>query len=580
MKIVVANSVGVDSNGYHMVHVPSRWSLGVKNFTNCGYYPWELAYTSSLLKRETPHNVKMLDGVLNAWDFKAYFSRLTYEEPDWLIMESSSRTIAEDLRLAQAAKNAFGTRIIFAGQHPMAEPEEVLKVADHVCIGEYEYAALEIILGKNPKLISGVYPNKRGDLLDINSLPFPEDDDVSRLDYHEPNCRYRQIQMYASRGCPRRCNFCAAATLYYDELNWRPRNVESIVKEIAYLKRKYPEMEGVFFDEEVHNIRHNFNIDLAQSIRANGLNHLKYEAMCEYVSLNKKAMEEMVKAGYYKIRVGIETGSDIVAKKMTLGKKHDLEKLKTMLCHGKELGLMFYGTISIGGLGSNEQEDGKTVDLVHNLSKKGLLDEIQVSINTPQPGTDFYRHAQKHNFLKSGLDWAHYDGNGQIVIDYPHYSAEKISKKFDQALAAFDKGKEHIRSTGFLKKARRSFQRFPSESHVLVMRSTRSWMIHLILEALGSFRGIKTDLLCQEKVAAEFESAVTRIYIYGDGFFSPKFLPINLSAKLKNNEYDFILLPMANNHLNGYQNVIDVARLVKPNKTFSVYPDGEIRLIK
>ena len=31
MKIVIANSVGVDSNGYHMVHVPSRWSLGVKN---------------------------------------------------------------------------------------------------------------------------------------------------------------------------------------------------------------------------------------------------------------------------------------------------------------------------------------------------------------------------------------------------------------------------------------------------------------------------------------------------------------------------------------------------------------------
>ena len=39
MKIVIANSVGVDTNGYHMVHVPSRWSLGVKNHTNCSYYP-------------------------------------------------------------------------------------------------------------------------------------------------------------------------------------------------------------------------------------------------------------------------------------------------------------------------------------------------------------------------------------------------------------------------------------------------------------------------------------------------------------------------------------------------------------
>ena len=74
MNIIVANSVGIDRDGYHMVHVPSRWSLGVKNFTNCGYYPWELAYTSSLLKRETNHHVKFMDGVLNGWDFETYFT--------------------------------------------------------------------------------------------------------------------------------------------------------------------------------------------------------------------------------------------------------------------------------------------------------------------------------------------------------------------------------------------------------------------------------------------------------------------------------------------------------------------------
>ena len=77
MNIIVANSVGIDRDGYHMVHVPSRWSLGVKNFTNCGYYPWELAYTSSLLKRETNHHVKFMDGVLQGWDFETYFTHAT-----------------------------------------------------------------------------------------------------------------------------------------------------------------------------------------------------------------------------------------------------------------------------------------------------------------------------------------------------------------------------------------------------------------------------------------------------------------------------------------------------------------------
>ena len=94
MEILVANSVGVDRNGYRMVHVPSRWSLGVKNFTNCGYYPWQLAYTSSLLKRDTPHTIKFMDGVLRGWDVDTYLQHAG--QPDCLVMESSTRTIRED----------------------------------------------------------------------------------------------------------------------------------------------------------------------------------------------------------------------------------------------------------------------------------------------------------------------------------------------------------------------------------------------------------------------------------------------------------------------------------------------------
>jgi anaerobic magnesium-protoporphyrin IX monomethyl ester cyclase len=579
MKVVVANSVGVDSKGYHMVHVPSRWSLGVKNFTNCGYYPWQLAYTSSLLKRETSHDIKMLDGVLNAWDFETYFNRLAEENPDWLIMESSTRTITEDLRLAQAAKKEFGTRSIMVGQHPMASPETVLETADFVCIGEYEYAALDLVQGKDPKTIPGVYPNERGELLDINSLPFPEDNDVSRLDYHEPNCRYRQIQMYASRGCPRRCNFCAAATLYYDELNWRPRQIKSVVDEIKYLSEKYPEMEGVFFDEEVHNIRSDFNTGLAQAIKAEGLDNLKYEAMCEYISLDKNALKEMKEAGYYKIRFGIETGSDLVAEKMTLGKKHNLKKLKEILEYGKDIGMLFYGTISVGGLGSNEIEDGKTVDLVNELAYKGWLDEIQVSINTPQPGTDFYRHAIENSLLKTGLNMDDYDGNRHIVVEYPNYSAEQIQKKFDETFVAFDGGQEKNRALAFESQANQVFSIFPEKSKTLIMRCVRPWMIHLVLDNLFRLRNIKPDILGQANAMSDFQNhpTVNKKYAYESGFFSKNNISNDLVSKLKETRYETIVIPMANNHLDGYRNVYEVAQSLQPLSTFGVYPDGTVK---
>ena len=582
MKIVIANSVGVDSNGYHMVHVPSRWSLGVKNFTNCGYYPWELAYTSSLLKRDTDHDIKFLDGVLNAWDFDTYMQRLREEKPDWLIMESSTRTIGEDLRLAKAAKNEFKTKVIMTGQHPMAHPEEVLKVADFVCIGEYEFAVLDLILGKNPKNIPGVYPNPRGELPDINLLPFPEDDDIRRIDYHEPNCRFKQIQMYGSRGCPRRCNFCAAATLYYDQLNWRPRNVSNIIEEIKVLKKKYPEMEGVFFDEETHNIHKSFNIELAQEIQKAGLGNLKYEAMCEYVSLDEEALTKMKSAGYYKIRFGIETGSDHVAEQMTLGKKHDLKKLRSILNFGKDIGMRFYATISVGGLGSSPEEDQKTVDLVYELASKNLIHEIQVSINTPQPGTDFYNSCIEKGLLKTETDNEGFDGNGHVVVEYPNYRAEQIQEKQREALTAFDFGKAKANTSSFMDTAKKSLQSIPENSNVLILRSARPWMIQNIIEAMNQYRKIRVDLLGQDAVIEELECnpGVEHAYSYGDGFFSPDTIDSYLIEQLNNKAYDFVLLPMANNHLDGYRNVTEIARLIEPKFILGVYPEGNTCIIE
>ena len=63
MKIVLANSIGIDRHGYYIIHSPSRWSEGVRNAYHWfAYYPWELAYLSSLLKKNTQHQVALVDG--------------------------------------------------------------------------------------------------------------------------------------------------------------------------------------------------------------------------------------------------------------------------------------------------------------------------------------------------------------------------------------------------------------------------------------------------------------------------------------------------------------------------------------
>ncbi|MFH1061649.1 MAG: radical SAM protein [Candidatus Omnitrophota bacterium] len=465
MKIVIANSIGIDKNGYYIIHSPSRWSEGVKDKSHWfAYYPWELAYLSSLLKKETKHEVKFIDGCLLKMDRAHYSELIKSLKPDILILESATRMIDENLALALDIKKDCASRIIFVGQHATAFPQQLIEQGvDNVCIGEYEYSVLELIQNPDQAMILGVYPNQRRPLLDINALPWPEDEDVSRLDYAvpgEPSSEFREIQMYASRGCPGACNFCVARHVYYNRANWRGRNVDDLVKEIAYLKEKYPQMQGVFFDEEVHNGNREFILQLSKAIINAGLNTLHYEAMCDVRFLDEPVLLAMKKAGYYKIRIGIETASAKVMR--AINKPMNLTHIQDTLLSAKKIGLRTYGTFTFGALGSDYAEDTKTIQFMEDLIKQDLLDGLQLSICTPQPGTPFYNTALENNLLREKAVFCDYDGGNFAMISYPSYNHGQIEKIKQQALLIRDHLylKKKIKQRSFLKWVIETFKRY------------------------------------------------------------------------------------------------------------------------
>ncbi len=428
MKVVVANSVGKDAKGNHFIHFPSRWTACVGRIKDFTYYPYELAYLSSLLKKRTNLKVKMVDGNLLQLNAEEYFDLLLKEEPDWLIMETSTAVYSEDLKLASAIKRHLGTKIIFTGQHPTAFPQEVLADGvDFVCRGEYELTVLALLQGKDPRIIKGLYPNPSGNLVDLNQLPLPEDKDISRLNYAGiSGCDYKEIELFASRGCPLSCIFCVCGNLYYNRPNWRPRNINEIISEINYLKERYPEMEGIFFDEEQHNGNKQFVHVLSEEIVKHKLNRLKFSAMCNYWNLDAEILRSMKQAGYYKLRIGIETASIKVAD--TIRKPINIQKLKEVLREAKKAGIRMYGTFIFGAPGSSREEDTKTIRLLYQLITENLLSDFQSSICVPQPGTPFYQWAEENGYLTT-KDWRKYDGY-RAVVSYPHYPKEAIEEIF------------------------------------------------------------------------------------------------------------------------------------------------------
>jgi len=430
MKVVLVNSIGIDSNGFYIIHSPSRWSQGVKHRQNWfAYYPWELAYLSSLIKAQTDFSVKLIDGCLNRDSSYTLFEKISKEQPDWLVMEPSTRVFQENLQLANKVKDRFNTKLVFVGQHASSFPDDLLaNGVDYVCMGEYEQAVLELLKAKSSFGIEGVYPNERGNLVEIENLPWPEDYDVSRLAYAypgEPSSEFIEIQMYATRGCLRQCNFCVAANVYYKKPNYRMRRIFDIVEEIKYLKAKYPVIEGIFFDEEVHNANKDFTLNLCQAIIDSKLNKLHFEAMCDLMLFDKEMLQKMKEAGYYKIRFGIESSSKEVMQ--AIGKVIPEDALVDKLNQAKQAGLKTYGAFTVGASGSTKQLDKNTLNLIKQLMRNKLLDNLQISICTPQPGTPFYEHIKRNNYLAT-KDFNKYDGGNFSVIDYPYYKKEEIEE--------------------------------------------------------------------------------------------------------------------------------------------------------
>jgi radical SAM superfamily enzyme YgiQ (UPF0313 family) len=417
MKIVLANAAAKLDNGAYVVPFPSRWDSAMGKRLFC-FYPYELALLSTLLKRELPDaQVELVDGNLYGWDGDRTIAELRKRKPDVLICELSALTYGTMTRVMQGAS---ALRNILCG--PMAHSDwrnqTLADGWDTTVFGEYEHKVLCLLQGK---------PEPTG-YIDLDWLPWPEDEDTPRIAYQEINHYVPGIvQLYPTRGCPLACTFCVVPTYYgghgKSHKSHRTRDVENVCDEIEYLAAKYPSFGGCYFNEEAHNANVEWLISFCEALIRRGLNRYHYDAMCGYWTMSEELVKLIAAAGYRQFRFGVESTSEIVGKK--IGKTIHLEKIEALLGWLKKYGIGAYGTFQIGGLGSTEAIDRATLDDLRRWIRDGLMQKWQVSTSVPQPGTPFHSQAKREGWLVTE-DLSRYDGY-QSVLNYPDYPNARIN---------------------------------------------------------------------------------------------------------------------------------------------------------
>jgi len=236
-------------------------------------------YTISPQLKTRGHSVKLLFLPALMQDSSRAFSSKTMtmitefiKDSDMVGINCFSENYHKTVILVNHIKNTMKTPVVWGGIHATLKPEECIKHADIVCIGEGEEAIVELAekleRKENPRNIKNLLFQSQSEYTDRPELRPPVDlNSLEPLDYDIDsqyvleNNKIRNVKeedfkgtflTYSSRGCPFRCSYCCnefMLNLYKGDRYCRQRSTENIIKELNEIKSRFPSCKVIWFDE-------------------------------------------------------------------------------------------------------------------------------------------------------------------------------------------------------------------------------------------------------------------------------------------------------------------------------------------
>ncbi|MEW6351152.1 MAG: radical SAM protein [Thermodesulfobacteriota bacterium] len=312
----------------------------------------------------------------------------------------------DTVRMLVARLGRHKLPIILGGSHPTALPEQSLRYtgADLVAVGEGEQTlsrVAETLQGNGaleavPSLAyfrnGELTINPRGDLIQpIDSLPIPDRSFVDRNEYFGD-------AIMTGRGCPFDCVYCASRNIWGKRV--RLRSVESILAELEIIRSDVerhlgrtgadmpraaaPERWVVKVLDDTFTVNRSRTIALLDAIIGAGLDCFEFTGGVRADTLNETVVERMVRAGFKRVTLGVESGSPKMLKMIRKGETNaDVKRAMELL---RNAGIKSHAFFMIGLPGETPED----IELSKNLIREVRPDHVEINMVTPYPGTDLF----------------------------------------------------------------------------------------------------------------------------------------------------------------------------------------------
>ncbi len=190
-------------------------------------------------------------------------------------------------------------------------------------------------------------------------------------------------------------------------VTYRSRPIELIMDEIDVCINKLS-ADKIFFIEDNFVVNRKHAVEVCNQIIKRGLN--KKAIFCCQLrgdSATKEILLKLKEANFTMVLIGIETGSEKIAKIIEKGETVDANIKAVKLA--KECGLQVSATFIIGFPQETNEDRLLTVKLATRLP----LDSLRVNIAIPYPGTPMYYMAKDRLFIEAG--WRNFNVVSSLV---------------------------------------------------------------------------------------------------------------------------------------------------------------------
>lgn len=286
---------------------------------------------------------------------------------------------------------AAGVPVVLGGLHATALPDEAAQHADAIVVGEGELSWPAVMEDLAAGRLKPRY-EPCGREFDLADAPMP------RFDLLDPQ-RYNRLTVQTQRGCPWRCQFCASSIMLTQRYKLKP--IAKVIDEIHAIKKVWAEPFIEFADDNTFvNKRHSREL-----MRALAPERIRWFTETDVsVADDPELLKLIHDAGCAQVLIGLESPTSDGVSGVEL--RHDWKKgraasYREAIDRIQSAGITVNGCFVLG-----LDTDGPEVfDAVAEFVEDSGLAEVQITVQTPLPGSALYDRLKDEGRLLYDGEW-------------------------------------------------------------------------------------------------------------------------------------------------------------------------------